>query len=167
MRSLISLYCLGLGTVFGVIVIGDLIGSSILYLFLGEFNSYLGGHINAFSGDFYFLSQENWRVSTGLIGFDEIANGLISLQYTVTGRWIMFLVPGCICAFGMSNYFPKFDYDPNQGPAIWVSLTIGAFLVLSPIAAFAPLLVASLWSLVVFMIEIISRLLLVILSWFT
>ena len=158
MRAIITFYCFFLAIPLFLVIGYDLILSSILYLITGEFKSYLDQYINNFYDEIYFFSQEVWQVKTGLIGFDHIANGLISLQYSAGGRWMLFLPPALIGCLGISNFLPKLDYDPNQGPPMWVTVSVGSILILTPLAAFTPLIVASFIAIFLFIFELVSNL---------
>ena len=159
MRAIITFYCFILAAPLFLVIGIDLLASSILYLITGEFKSYIDQYITNFYDEIYFFSQEVWQVKTGLIGFDRITNGLISLQYSAGGRWMLFLPPALIGCLGISNFLPKLDYDPNQGPPMWVTISVASILILGPLAAFTPLIVASFIASFLFIFELVVNLL--------
>ena len=74
----------------GSILIGDLIISTIFFIFTGNWTSVVQMLLNYSLIEATFLRQEIWKISTDLIGLNYLVNEFIALQYSPTGRWIMF-----------------------------------------------------------------------------
>ena len=74
-----------------------------------------------------FLRQENWKISTDLIGLNYLVNEFIALQYSPTGRWIMFGSSFfLIIVFFLAGewIFDKDFFEDNDGPKALAMLTV-------------------------------------------
>ena len=69
--------------------ISDIIISSLIFLYSGEYNSVLEMGLEYSLGMMTIFKEESWTISSGLLGLDLIVNNFLGLQYNSYGRWIM------------------------------------------------------------------------------
>ena len=74
----------------------DLPITAFVFLWTGEFSSVLQKALDLGITEATFLSEDSWQLHTGLKGFDWLINSFISLQYSVSGRWMMVGISGVI-----------------------------------------------------------------------
>ena len=118
----------------GSILIGDLIISTIFFIFTGNWTSVLQMLLNYSLIEATFLRQEIWKISTDLIGLNYLVNEFIALQYSPTGRWIMFGISFFLfIVFFLAGawIFDKDFLEDNDGPAALAMLTV--ILIVAPL----------------------------------
>ena len=67
----------------------DLIISSLIFLYSGEYKSVLEMGLDFSFGIFTVFKEENWIINSGLLGLDLIVNNFLTLQYSFYNRWVM------------------------------------------------------------------------------
>jgi len=75
----------------GGYTIYDLILTSIIFIFSGEFSSFLSASIAEFS-EVTGVYPYDWQMKTPLKGVDRIINYIIAQQYSFSGRLYSFLI---------------------------------------------------------------------------
>jgi len=109
----------GIALQLGLYLLLDLLFTSTAFIFSGNFDSILQLSLEqSTSSGFGLFLSENWRLDSGLKGLDLIINWFIGLQYTVTGRWIMFaLCSGItIILVIVGGYFDLEFIDKSSNP---------------------------------------------------
>ena len=139
----------------GFILLADLFASSFVFLFTGEFVSYIQRFVSGFSGDWSLLWQSNWMINTGLKGLDQIVNLWIGFQYSQIGRLILLgTLVGLFFAEAIySHYFPFYGYTPKYDQDHWVMKVLAVISILLFSIPFTPLAIAFVWSYVMFFLE--------------
>ena len=73
----------------GLYLFLDVIITSVRFLFVGEFSSFLQvlvrGDLTPETGPLF----SSWSISTPLAGFDYLLNSFMALQFSVSGRWVI------------------------------------------------------------------------------
>ena len=101
MGKLVYLLFILFGTIAIILVwylLLDILITSITFVFSGNFDSILQRNLENIAPVYGALTPEGWRLDSGLKGLDLIINSFIGLQFTVTGRWIMFALSSGISA---------------------------------------------------------------------
>ena len=75
----------------GGYTIYDLILTSIIFIFSGEFSSFLSASIAEFS-EVMGVYPDDWQMNTPFKGIDRIINYIIAQQYSLSGRLYSFLI---------------------------------------------------------------------------
>ena len=77
--------------VLGGYTIYDLILTSIIFIFSGEFSSFLSASIAEFS-EVMGVYPDDWQMNTPFNGIDRIINYIIAQQYSFSGRLYSFFI---------------------------------------------------------------------------
>ena len=137
----------------------DLLFTPIAFIFSGNFDSILQWLLEKSTSSFGLFLSENWRLASGLKGSDLIINWFIGLQYTVTGRWIMFaLCSGImIILLIVGDYLDLEFIDKSSNPKTpndisIVSLISGA----TALALIAPMFFGGLFGILIMTVEFVK-----------
>lgn len=117
MLSLIFCFFLGIFLNCAYLILVDLVLSSIYFLVNAQWISLVSFGVDSFSRitGLVFFTESNWRISTGLLGFDYLVNSFIRLQYGYWGRLAMVIISGAICATIFLGAVRFTNWEPGEG----------------------------------------------------
>ena len=150
----------GISMQLGLFLFLDLLFTSIAFIFSGAFDSILQKGIEkSITASTGFLSEDIWRLNTGLKGLDLIINWFIGLQYNIVSRWIMFAVclgiSIALLFLGEVSQLKFIDKSSNPKTPQDVSL-VGAISVLTAMILVAPIYMGALTALLLILFEFIE-----------
>ena len=133
----------GIALQLGFFLLLDILFTSTVFVFSGNFDSILQRSLEKSTSYADFLASEVWRLNSGLKGLDLIINWFIGLQYTVTGRWLMFVLSSGIMLILVivSMYFDLEFIDKSSNPKTPNDISIvGLISVITALALISPVL---------------------------
>jgi hypothetical protein len=127
----------------GWLLLLDLLITSIVFIFSGNFESILQkGLEKSITYGTDFFTSDIWKINSGLEGLDLIINWFIGLQYNVADRWIMFALCSGIAislfAAGVFFDFKFIDKSSNPQNPNDISL-VNLFSLFSALALISPI----------------------------
>ena len=114
--SFFALFFYGIAISLGFYILIDIIITSIIFLFSGNFDSFLQRSIFKAAMDGTLIAYPDvWRINTELQGLNFLVNWFIELQFSISGRWKMLgissIISFILLIFGL---FFNFDIKTNS-----------------------------------------------------
>ena len=114
--SFFAVFFFGIAMFLGFYILIDIIITSIIFLFSGNFDSFLQRSIFKAAMDGTLIAYPDvWRINTELQGLNFLVNWFIELQFSISGRWKMLgissIISFILLIFGL---FFNFDIKTNS-----------------------------------------------------
>ena len=105
----------GIAAFLGFYILIDIIITSIIFLFSGNFDSFLQRSIFKAAMDGTLIAYPDvWRINTELQGLNFLVNWFIELQFSISGRWKMLGISSII-SFILLIFVLFFNIDIETG----------------------------------------------------
>jgi hypothetical protein len=112
----------------GLFFLVDIVITSIIFVFSGNFDSFLQRSLEKAVMNGSIQSYTNYlKMNTELQGLDIMVNWFIELQYDVVGRWKMFFI-SAVVSLTLIVFGAKFGFDIMDNSGIVSALVALAIL---------------------------------------
>lgn len=127
----------------GWLLILELLISSIVFIFSGNFESILQQSLEkSMVMGMDFFTPDVWKLNSGLKGLDFIINWFIGLQYSVIDRWMLFAICSGIAVtfFAVGIFFDFEIIEKSSNPKTPKDISIvSLFSLLAALAFISPI----------------------------